>query len=177
MIIGDPYKIAFWIDIIPQWSEDNSTWINGIFSLCINGKIYPRIATSTLNSEIPALLNVWYSYSMPCDNEVLFQASKMDALKNLLKITFPTIGCEDYRYKLSTPTIEDNSVYSFVLAHNNEVRILIATVPYNYTNSSLEIDETKIDEIIISKSEMCSMICLLDSYYQRIINSKRLNLP
>lgn len=175
MIIGGPYKIAFWIDIVPKWNDDNSTWINGIFSFCINGKIYPSIETSTLNSQLPDLLDRWYSCSMPCDNEVLFKTSKMDALKNLLEITSLADRSEDYRYKLSTPTIEDNDVYSFVLAYNNEVRILIATVSYN--NNSLEIDETKIDEIIISKSEMCSMICELDSYYQRIINNKRLNLP
>lgn len=175
MIIGDPYKIAFWVDIVPKWNDDNSTWINGIFSFCVKGKIYPCIDTSTLNSDLSALLNTWYSCSMPCDNKALFHASKIDALRNLWEITFPTIGCQDYRYILSTPTIEDNNVYLFILAHNNEVRILIATVPNN--NGSLEIDETKIDEVIIAKSEIRSMVSELDSYYQRIINNKRLNLP
>lgn len=171
MIIGDPYKFAFWIDIVPEWNDDDSTWINGIFSLCINGKIYPCVATSTLNSEVPILLDGWYRYSMPCENEALFQASKMNAVKNLLEITFPANGSEDYRYKLSTPTIEDNDVYSFVLAHNDEVRILVVTASYD--NNSLEIYETKIDEITIRKSEMRSMISELDSYYQRMISNKQ----
>lgn len=171
MIIGVPYKFAFWIDIVPEWNDDDSTWINGIFSLCINGKIYPCVATSTLNSEVPTLLDGWYRYSMPCENEVLFQASKMDAVKNLLGITFPANGSEDYRYKLSTPTIEDYDVYSFVLAHNDEVRILVVTASYD--NNSLEIDESKIDEITIRKSEMRSMISELDSYYQRMISNKQ----
>lgn len=100
MIIGDPYKFAFWIDIVPEWNDDDSTWINGIFCLCINGKIYPCVATSTLNSEVPTLLDGWYRYSMPYENEVLFQASKMDAVKNLLEITFPANGSEDYRFLL-----------------------------------------------------------------------------
>ena len=98
-----------------------------------------------------------------------------DALKHLLEITYPTIGEGNYKYKLSTQTIEDNDVYSFIVADKNEVRILVATMPNN--NGPLEIDETKIDEVIIAKSEVCSMVSELDSYYQRIINNKRLNLP
>lgn len=175
MIIGDPYKIAFWIDIVPKWNDDDSTWINGIFSFCINGKIYPCVDTSTLNSDLSALLNAWHSCSMPCDNESLFHASKIDALRYLLKITYPTIGEQSCKYKLSTQTIEDNDVYLFIFANKNEVRILIATVP-NY-NGSLEIDETKIDEVIIAKSEVCFMVSELDSYYQKIINNKWLNRP
>lgn len=89
----------------------------------------------------------------------------------MLEITFPANGSEDYRYKLSTPTIEDNDVYSFVLAHNDEVRILVVTASYD--NNSLEIYETKIDEITIRKSEMRSMISELDSYYQRMISNKQ----
>lgn len=114
MIIGDPYKIAFWIDIVPKWNDDDSTWINGIFSFCINGKIYPCVDTSTLNSDLSALLNAWHSCSMPCDNESLFHASKIDALRYLLKITYPTIGEQSCKYKLSTQTIEDNDVYLFL---------------------------------------------------------------
>lgn len=105
---------------------------------------------------------------MPCDNESLFHASKIDALRYLLKITYPTIGEQDYKYKLSTQTIEDNDIYSFILAHKNKVRIVIATVPNN--NGSLEIDETKIDEVIMDKSEIFSMVGELESYYQTLIN-------
>lgn len=175
MIIGEPYECAFWMDIVPKWNADNSTWINGVFSLCIKGKIYPCIDTSTLNSDLSTLLYTWHSHSMPCDNESLFHASKADALKCLLEITYPTIGEENYKYKLSTQTIEDNDVYSFIVADKNKVRILIATIPNN--NGSLEMDETKIDEVIIAKSEICSMVSELDSYYQRIINNKQINLP
>lgn len=89
----------------------------------------------------------------------------------LLEITFQAARYEDYRYKLSTQTMEDNGIYSFALAHKDEVRILIATVSYN--DNCLELDETKIDEIIISRSEIHSMICELDSYYKRTINNKR----
>ena len=39
MIIGDPYKFAFWVDIVPSWNDD-SAWINGIFCMLVNGKIY-----------------------------------------------------------------------------------------------------------------------------------------
>lgn len=173
MIIGDPYKIAFWIDIVPKWNDVDATWINGIFSFCINGKIYPSIETSTLNSLLPELINRWHDWSMPCDNEVLFKASRIDAFNALLEITFQAARYEDYRYRLSTQTMEDNGIYSFALAHKDEVRILIATVSYN--DNCLELDETKIDEIIISRSEIHSMICELDSYYKRTINNKRLD--
>lgn len=171
MIIGDPYKIAFWIDVVPKWNDDDSTWINGIFSLCVNGKIYPCVDTSTLNSDLSALLDTWHSCSMPCTNESLFHASKTDALRYLLEITYPTIGEQDYKYKLSTQTIEDNDIYSFILAYKNKVRIVIATVPNN--NGSLEIDETKIDEVIMDKSEIFSMVGELESYYQTLINNKQ----
>ena len=50
MIIGDPYKFAVLFDRIADWN-DSLTDNNGLFALCIDGKLFP-------NKVINAIISV-----------------------------------------------------------------------------------------------------------------------
>lgn len=170
MIIGDPYKFAFWVDIVPSWNDD-SAWINGIFCMLVNGKIYPCVDTSTLNSELPSLLYDFQHHICLSNNETLFCTTPLNTIKYLLSITYPDSGDNDYSYKFMTSTLEDNGVYAFVVAHDDNVRILITKASDD--KGIFEVNETGINEVIISKSTLCVMVNELDSYYHKIINNKQ----
>ena len=44
MLIGNPDKFAFLLEIVPEWSDD--TFINGMLYVFINGAQYPCRSTS-----------------------------------------------------------------------------------------------------------------------------------
>lgn len=170
MIIGEPYKFAFWVDIVPSWN-DNSVWINGIFCMLVNGKIYPCVDTSTLNSDLYYLLDDFQHRICLSNNETLFYATPLNAIRSLLEITYPDSGDNDYSYKFMTTTMGDNGVYAFVVAHDDNVRILITKASED--KGIFVVDETEINEVIISKSTLCAMVNELDSYFHKIINNKQ----
>ncbi|WP_368669372.1 Imm42 family immunity protein [Histophilus somni] len=35
MIIGDPFKFAIGFNLIKEWNEDSTPWINGIYDIYI----------------------------------------------------------------------------------------------------------------------------------------------
>ena len=103
--------------------------------MLVNGKIYPCVDTSTLNSELPSLLY-------------------------------------DFQHHICLSNkLEDNGVYAFVVAHDDNVRILITKASDD--KGIFEVNETGINEVIISKSTLCVMVNELDSYYHKIINNKQ----
>ena len=56
MLIGNPDKFAFLLEIVPEWSDD--TFINGMLYVFINGAQYPKtLRTTTLSDDIYYLVD------------------------------------------------------------------------------------------------------------------------
>lgn len=39
MIYGDPFCLSLQFDVVDEWSTPNDIWKNGLFSLCIDGRV------------------------------------------------------------------------------------------------------------------------------------------
>lgn len=139
--------------------------------MLVNGTIYPCVATSTLNSELPSMLYDFQHHICLSNNETLFFTKPVNAIKYLLGTTYPDCGDNDYSYKFMSPTLEDNGVYVFVVAYDDNVRILITKASED--KGIIEVKESEINEVIIPKSTLCDMVNELDSYYHKIINNKQ----
>ena len=160
MISGDPYKFAVGIDVVSAWNDSSSAWQNGLFCMYLNGIAYPEPCTSTLNSELPALLNSIDSQGVPIINNSLFLENKEIVVDALLRATFP----EDYhkandnRFCISSYTMLDQGIYVFALGNGSMVRVIVAKGISDYENSKKDFDISAIDEVIISTAEFHNVI-------------------
>ncbi|SHF25173.1 Imm42 family immunity protein [Vibrio gazogenes] len=160
MVIGDPHKFSFMIDIIDDWSSNG--FISGLFYLSISGNVFPKeLVNTTLNSELYIFFqkNESSLLTKPINND-LFKKNKFDAYKELYSITFPEDIDEDnnYIYSCRFGEIENNSCYIFSVSNGEFIRILGANVDDI-------IHDEEIKEIYISISELDTMIAKLRMYY------------
>ena len=188
MVIGNPYKFAFIIDIVPEWNGDD-TYTQGIFFMCIEGKLFPPVLdTTTLSSDISYILRGSpYSspalFSLPV-NIILFNKEKKQSFIDMFNLTYP--GClnpeidlddlsitNDYTYKASNPTMEDNNNHVFIVSDGDSVRILGAQVDAIHDEGyDAYFVSDIVHESILSKDEMTGLILELKNFYRKFIYPK-----
>lgn len=146
MLIGDPYKLAFLIERVPEWE---GTYINGLMFLFINGNIYPeQTKTTTLNCELPVLLDENESPFMnPVKNKELYKMNSHELFNYISKLVYPDdINTDnDYRYLIDFHEINDAGYSIFIISDDCNIKLLVG----KWTEQDLLF----IDEIEISMQE------------------------
>ena len=142
MLIGNPDKFAFLLEIVPEWCSDN--FIQGILNVYVNGVQYPdALRTTTLSSDIHWLLEDTSPFINPQINEELYSLETVELFNTLSKLTFPETGENDYSYLIPLHEISDAGFYLFIVASEKEVRLLITQC--NNLNVLTFSDEIKMD--------------------------------
>ena len=142
MLIGNPDKFAFLLEIVPEWCSNN--FIKGILNVYVNGVQYPdALRTTTLSSDIHWLLEDTSPFINPQINEELYSLETVELFNTLSKLTFPETGENDYSYLIPLYEISDAGFYLFIVASEKEVRLLITQC--NNLNVLTFSDEIKMD--------------------------------
>jgi len=142
MLIGNPDKFAFLLEIVPEWCSNN--FIQGILNVYVNGVQYPdALRTTTLSSDIHWLLEDTSPFINPQINEELYSLEAVELFNVLSKLTFPETGENDYSYLIPLREISDAGFYLFIVASEKEVRLLITQC--NKLNVLTFSDEVKMD--------------------------------
>lgn len=124
MIFGNPDKFAFLIERMPEWED--STWINGIMFVLVNGKIYPaEIRTTTFNSELPDLLRDDSAFVHPVENQKLYRKKTAKLFRHLTEMTYSRNFLKDDRFLIPFHELNDAGYNFFVLSDGDRVKILI----------------------------------------------------
>ncbi len=142
MIIGNPDKFAFLIEIIPEWEDDY--FKNGIMFVSVNGEIYPKeVRTTTFNSELPDILGEHSPFINPVSDSELYNHCQPELTKCLADITFPqNIEYDnDYRFLIPFHEINDSGYSFFIISNDRSIKIIVS----KWVNDNIEfIDETEI---------------------------------
>jgi hypothetical protein len=188
MVIGDPYKFAFIIDLVPDWNSiESKEFVQGVFFMSIDGVLYPKkIITTTLSSDL------WYMFgphgphnaflTLPANTDI-FNLEKELAFIELYKITYPCVLHDDNRDSLSesmarnnytylgaTTEITDNWSYVFVVRSNEKIRILGAEIVKKRKHGEISyFVSNQVKECFISSIELRKLVRKLKSFYLRKI--------
>lgn len=172
MIYGDPNKFAILMDVVPDWTLDNS-YKNGLFHFIIDGKFFPDSAgVATLSGDISCLSEDNALLSPPEDN-ALFNMDKSLAFPFMLKVMLPALlepdsdipddFETDYKYQASTYNLEDESCYVFAVGSEGKIRILGAKTSYLSGNSQdgyewKNYDDLNVYEAILLKEDIYKIV-------------------
>ena len=174
MIIGDPYKFAFIIDLVPYWNEQYNTK-NGIFFFCMEGKLFPKeIDTAALDTDIYYFFEYQPSslVTLPV-NIFLFNMDKITAFKQMHNLSYPEIlDLSDVNdiiiyenHKCSTLTIEDNHYYFYAVSNGNQVRILGAEIIQKNIKNEIVYDIfDEVFEIVVSRDYIVDIVSKLKTF-------------
>ena len=168
MIIGNPYQLSFFVEVIEEWNQkgDIPSFRNGVFLLCLNGELFPKqVNTATLNVDIPDLKNSLLN--IPIDEEV-FSMEKQAAFIKMYNLTFPHEGGCDFscQFYISPPALYDYECYAFAVKNKSHVRIMAAKLNYIIEESDSDFNNIDVTETIITHAELNEFISELD----KIIN-------
>jgi len=166
MIIGDPYRFAIWVELIPQWSENHK---NGLFYFFVNGNMYPDdIRTSTLSVDFHDVIDEENALiSLPCDDD-FFNAPSNEAFQTLYKLAYPESTQEDeypeqvFDFCASPTIINESGALFFAVASESAVRIIggkITTlVDADDRKIWKDISNPHIESVILKKKELDEII-------------------
>ncbi|MBF0786287.1 hypothetical protein E4T80_12545 [Muribacter muris] len=102
MIFGDPFQFAVQCDLVKEWNDDYF-WVNGIYSIFINGQL--------LNKEIYVtelkftLANI--------ESNVLDSIKRVKTKKNIKEEDITSIFIDDFSMSLSSQDMEDEKIYIY----------------------------------------------------------------
>ncbi|MCT4706364.1 immunity 42 family protein [Enterobacteriaceae bacterium H16N7] len=172
MIYGNPNKFAILMDIVSDWTLDNS-YKNGLFHFIIDGKFFPDSAgVATLSGDVSCLSEDNALLSPPEDN-VLFNMDKSLAFSSMLKVMLPALlepeadipddFETDYKYQASTYNLENESCYVLAVGLEGKIRILGAKTSYLYGNAQdgyewKNHDVIHVYEVILLKEEIYKIV-------------------
>ena len=183
MIFGDPHKFAILAKEIPEWTLEGS-YITGLFHFIVDSKLFPDYTpASSLGTDIG--VNLCESSNTPTnalisqpEDALLFNMPKEEAFTKMLNAMLPyalnpdaDVPCdfeEDYRYRASTPNIEDAGCYVFAVSFGSEIRVLGAKIRYLAENvidgMHWEIYENiDVYEAILPKKEILEIVNAVNS--------------
>jgi hypothetical protein len=173
MVIGNPYRFAFVVDLVPEWNMEGSLLGNGIFFVCIDGELFPKKIDC---SSLTTVFAYFFGYadceksaliSMPV-NDSLFKMDKRLAFTEMYKAMNPGILDDNesddstYTYLVSNSMseIQDRGAYIFAVSDGEMLRVLAGYVLPKMENGEVSyfyVGRT-IKEIFISVSEMNILI-------------------
>ena len=160
MLIGDPYKLSIFIEVIQGWNLDKTSFRNGILLFCVDGQLFPKeVVTATLNSEVPPLEEALKNVSV---NKTLYNMGKREAFREMYKITFLNDE-NNYQYYLSSTSLSDMDCYIFSVSNGKQIRILASKLNYIVEKGIHDLSEMIISEAFITYEELNNMITKLNS--------------
>lgn len=160
MLIGNPDKFAFLLEVVPEWSTDR--FANGLFFIFLNGVQYPsELRTATINVDLYSLLSEDSSFIRPQDDDDLFFLNASTLLSYLWKLTFPAECDNDYRFLVPLNELSDAGLAMFVVSSGEKVRLLLGKDEGTET-------VTFIDETVIEQTEYRGILQQLHHYCQKL---------
>lgn len=164
MIIGDPYKFSFFIEVIDEWNIDE-TFLNGVLLFSIDGNYFPKeITTTTLKGELRFLKEKLLN---PAVNKKIFAMQTKQAFAEIYNRTFPEdINVHnDYSYDISPHSFSDNGYFTFLVSNGDKVRIMASYLEYILSESRHNLQKADILETMITAEELKEMILKLDHLF------------
>ena len=154
MIFGNPFKFAFFIDIVDEWSSNS--FHNGYFAISIDGTLYPKdVRCSTLDDVLSEILSDKSPLIILPENEILFNDNPEIAFEKIQDITFPDNSDidNDYTYRVRATELEDAGYVLFVVRSIDKIKFLIGeycseTFKHNYVDEVV-VDRKTINEIVV----------------------------
>lgn len=179
MIFGDPHRFAIWIEYIPQWSD---AYKNGIFSLIINGNMYPdNINVSTLSADLYEIIDNDCSLVSQPQNKSIFGLPTIEAFNSLFNLAYPEPSEEDeypeqnFDYCITSSNISDFGACFFAIANEDSVRLIGGKTERLVKNESEDknywenIKSPVIEDITLSKNEINKIINEVKEYSKSIL--------
>ena len=159
MLIGNPDKFAFLIEVVPEWSTDR--FANGLFYIYLNGVQYPNeVRTTTINVELYALLSEDSPFIRPKD-DALFSMNTPELFNILWERTFPEEDDNDYRFLVPLHEMSDAGFVLFIVSSGEKVRLLLGRGKGTEKG-------TFIDETTIERTEHTGLLQQLQDYCQKL---------
>ena len=154
MIFGDPFKFAFFIDIVDEWSSNS--FHNGYFAISIDGTLYPPdVRCSTLDMVLAEILSDKSPLIILPENETLFNNNPEITFKKIQGITFPENSDIDnnYTYRVPLTELEDAGYVLFIVRSIDRIKFLIGeycneTFKHNFIDEVI-VDRKTINEIVV----------------------------
>ena len=159
MLIGNPDRVAFLIERIPEWEESN--WKNGLLFFLIKGQLFPKeVRTTTLNCEFPAFLGEEHSPLLhPIVDLELYTLADELLFRQIAQRTYPSdVNTDnDYSFSVELHEINDAGFAVFILSNEKSVKFLIG--------QCMEESYQLIDTVEIPVVEHKQIILGLKQYY------------
>lgn len=175
MIFGDPYELAFVVEVVPEWST--ADFSNGVMFVLVNGITFPKVlCNSTIVSDTEAILGrKRYSPALSTykDNERIFSMDAKEAFFEMFNLT--TAGAlepesdddiyieNDYSYNATPTGLSDLGCYIFAVGQGDEIRIIAgqftSRLQFISRNSPLELSE-----IVIKKTCLKETLRKIDEF-------------
>ena len=157
MVIGDPYKFGFLIERVGDW--EYPPFVNGLMFFYLNKKAYPKaLRTTTLNTELPELLDEKSPLLKPKRNKRLFKLDGAERFAKIAALTFPEDidKKNDYSYLVPFHEINDSGIAVFTLTDEEQVIIMVG----EWSDGKL----LQTDERVVDILEYESVIAQLKEY-------------
>ncbi|SFD28950.1 immunity 42 family protein [Pragia fontium] len=183
MVFGDPNHFAILIEYLPQWSEVQGSFKNGLFHFCIDGRMYPDSArVATLGGDISCLSN-GNALVLPITSEDIFNMGKKEAFFFLLGTMLPErvdpeIEVSDdfvtsYQYQASTYNLEDDCCYVFAVSFKDMIRILGAKLSTLSGDGDIgyhwiDINDPHISDVILKKEIVKDIVDSTINFYSSL---------
>lgn len=189
MLFGDPYKVAFLLEVVDEWSDDY--FKNGLLFLFLNGEAFP-CHKDKVREEVLSVSLTTETYPMLCsggvlnsfdfiESDFLFALEPARAFIFMLEKHFgiETNG-EDwcygdlhdhcfvdnfYGYTLSPQSLMESGCCAFAVASGGKVRVLACNVALRDCDfKSSNIKNMRIREIVLDWDYLHSLIGDLQFY-------------
>ena len=127
MLVGNPDKLAFLIERVPEWEADD-VYKNGLLFLFINGRMYPKqLRTTTLSTELFVLLDENSPLMNPVINNELYELNSNELFQFISQLTYPADYDKDndYSYLIDFHEINDSGYSVFIISNDQNIKVLI----------------------------------------------------
>ncbi|MFD0966163.1 Imm42 family immunity protein [Seminibacterium arietis] len=113
MIIGDPFKFAIGFNLIKEWNEDSTPWINGIYDIYIYGVKYPdKLYVTEFNTNLKYLF-----YNLIKDMKFVDRQVVNHFLKNINDDEYTLFLLENkFLFSLESSDMNDHGLKIFYMA-------------------------------------------------------------
>lgn len=182
MIFGDPHRLAIWTEYVPEWSGG---YKNGLFYLVINSNMYPeKIRVSTLSVDLFEIIDSDCALVSQPRNDQIFGLSTKEAFNKLFNLAYPESSADDeypeqnFNYCITSSNISDSGCCFFALSNETSVRIIggkterLIRDEMEDKNYWETIKQPIIEDVIISKNEIETIIKEVKEYSQYILGEK-----
>ncbi len=141
---------------IAAWNV-SSTDNNGIFTLCIDGRLFPN---EVINAVVDvSVLDTKKSLMNIPVNEEIYDMVKESAFMALYELVYPDFDNEedrvnDYRYEIAPSYLTDINNLVFAVEARGKIRILAGKPEYDFEKKCDIFDNMEITEVVLEKKDI-----------------------